>query len=888
MNAPSARLADATAALAFLAGGGQTGALMRAHDWRRSPLGLPEGWPDALKTAAALCLNSEIPVLLAWGPELLTLHNDAWHRTVGSQRHAPGLGRPGIECWPAIWDTIAPHLDGVMRDGAATGSKDTRLFVDRDGYPEEMFFTYTCGPIKDAAGRTGGVYSVFCETTGQVLAARRLEVLGCLSESAAAGLGVADACRAIDAILAGRPDTVFSRIFLSRAGARADLISEPFGPAAITPPSDASDPWGIAETIRSGRVTVLEDPQARFGDLPSAPWPEAPRRALVLPIVPPGPPGGPSGALVVGTNPRRPLDDDYLRFLRLVARHVASTVAVAAAHEDQRRRAVTEVQQTQIAELQAVLDSLPTPVWVTRDRDAMHAWCNRQAAELLRLPQAGLYRLGERTRWAYRVLRNGVEAPRETLPFLRAARGEETQPEELELHFADGVVRHVIGRARPLLDTSGAVTGAVIALVDITERKLAEAALQNANEMLETRVADRTAELEMTIKELRAQMEERERMEVTLRQMQRLEAVGQLTAGVAHDFNNLLTVILGNVEFLERETSNDATRRLATLRAAAQRGARLTGQLLAFARRQQLQPEAVDLNAVIAGMTDLLRTTAGGAIDVRMLLSPELWHAMVDVPQTELLILNLALNARDAMPDGGTLTIETANTRLGESQGPEQPQPGEYVTLRLSDTGSGMTPDVLARAFEPFFTTKPAGKGSGLGLAQVYGFTQQSGGGVEIDSRPGAGTTVRVHLPRAAAIAANAPIDLRGRRARILVVDDDPAVREVTAAMLEDAGYEVAQSASAAAALAALEAGDPPDLLVADFAMPGMNGLQLASAARERYPDMSVLFITGYAGTTLASRIDRAAVLRKPFRSLDLERSIRNLLGARDTQSTAG
>ncbi len=535
-------------------------------------------------------------------------------------------------------------------------------------------------------------------------------------------------------------------------------------------------------------------------------------------------------------------------------------------------------------ELLAVLDALPVAIWFTRDPDAARAWANKDAAALLRLPAAGYHSMAEadRARIGFTVWRDGVPQPASALPLQRAARGEEVAGEELEVHFRDGTARHVLSRGRPLRDADGAVTGAVLAVVDITDRKHAEAALQEVNETLEARIADRAAELQMTIEELRAQIAERERAEATVRRMQRLEAIGQLTAGVAHDFNNLLTVILGSLDFLERDATGAAVRRLAALRAAAQRGAGLTAQLLAFGRRQHLQPRPVDLNGVIAGMTDLLRTTAGGTIAVRTVLEPALWQAMVDPTQIELVILNLALNARDAMPDGGTLTIASRSCRLGHPQRPEQPEAGEYVMLRISDTGVGMDADVLARAFEPFFTTKPAGRGSGLGLAQVYGFAQQSGGSVEIGSRPGEGTAVHVYLPRATAGtttgAAPAAAEAPPAGVRILLVDDDAAVREVTAAMLADAGHTVAQFGDGDALLAALAAGRQADLLVADMAMPGMNGLRVAEAARERQPDLPVLFITGYVPSSLLEGFPHAAVLRKPFGGNELQRSLARLL----------
>jgi signal transduction histidine kinase len=267
----------------------------------------------------------------------------------------------------------------------------------------------------------------------------------------------------------------------------------------------------------------------------------------------------------------------------------------------------------------------------------------------------------------------------------------------------------------------------------------AEADLRRLNETLEARVQERTAELAATNRQLVAQIEEREKVESTLRQMQRLEAIGQLTSGVAHDFNNLLTVVLGNIGFVEKSVPHDPKlkQRLSHMRLAAEHGATLTSQLLAFSRRQRLEPEPFDLNKAVQNMHDLLQSTLGGGIAINTVFGPGLWSALADPAQIELVVLNLVINARDAMEDRGTVTIETANAKIGPPQKPEEPAAGEYVMIAVTDTGSGMSKEVLAKAFEPFFTTKEIGKGSGLGLSQVLGFAKQSGGGMRIDTRVG-------------------------------------------------------------------------------------------------------------------------------------------------------
>ncbi|HEX8233567.1 MAG TPA: response regulator [Caulobacteraceae bacterium] len=421
----------------------------------------------------------------------------------------------------------------------------------------------------------------------------------------------------------------------------------------------------------------------------------------------------------------------------------------------------------------------------------------------------------------------------------------------------------------------------------LEELRRGEEALRRLNDELERRVAERTNELAKANRQLLAQIEERERAQTALRQAQRLEAVGQLTSGVAHDFNNLLTVVLGNIRQLDKTAADPAVkRRLAMMAQAAERGATLTGQLLAFSRRQKLEPKAVDLNETVERMRELLQSTMGGSIRIETVLQPQLWPALIDPTQIELVLLNLAINARDAMEVGGSLTVETANVILGQPQRPEEPPPGEYVMIAVSDTGSGMTDEVLAKAFEPFFTTKEVGKGSGLGLSQVYGLAKQSGGGVRIDTRLGEGTSIKLYLPRTGAYSAREPAAAgdtdavsSGHRV-ILVVDDDSAVREITCGLLQDLGHRVIEAGSGGAALEALDRADGAvDLVVLDFAMPGMNGAEVAREVRKRRPDLPILFVTGYADTAVLSEAPEDEIVQKPFRGDELAAKVTALLG---------
>jgi signal transduction histidine kinase/CheY-like chemotaxis protein len=416
-------------------------------------------------------------------------------------------------------------------------------------------------------------------------------------------------------------------------------------------------------------------------------------------------------------------------------------------------------------------------------------------------------------------------------------------------------------------------------------------------EELESEVGRRTGELSESNNRLQVEIADREKTEAVLQQAQKLQSVGQLAGGIAHDFNNMLATVMGSLELMERRVAQSAqsgtpadTDRLRKLieraSAAVQRGAKLTSRLLAFSRRQRLSARPTDLNRLVAELATLAASTLGSRVRVSTDLAADLWPAMVDPSQMEAAILNLCLNARDAMPEGGQLTITTANEVLEAVDVPDGPPPGDFVRVTVADTGKGMTPDVLHRAFDPFFTTKgPAG--SGLGLSQVYGMVRQSGGAVRAESEPGQGTRVALLLPRAGSPAERMPVPRSAAEARhrepaslVLVVDDDHAVRAVTLEMLKDLGCDTVQAADGTAALTLLgELRRTPDLILLDYAMPGMNGLQLASALRERGITAPVALVTGYGeladpGGTPSLR---DALLRKPFTIRELDATLGGL-----------
>ncbi len=392
-------------------------------------------------------------------------------------------------------------------------------------------------------------------------------------------------------------------------------------------------------------------------------------------------------------------------------------------------------------------------------------------------------------------------------------------------------------------------------------------------------------------------MTKRAQAEGILRESQKMQAIGQLTGGIAHDFNNLLTVVLGNLEVLRSRLGQDHPLQNRVERGiwAAERGATLTRQLLAFARKQPLAPAAINLGAIVPDILPLLRRTLGEPVDVRYVETAGVWPAMADAAQVESALLNLALNARDAMPGGGRLTIELANKVLDDSYCREHADvtPGDYAMLAVTDTGHGMTPDILARVFEPFFTTKPDGKGTGLGLAMVFGFIKQSGGHIKIYSEPGEGTTIRLYLPRAVGAAAvggrptNSPIDLPRGSATVLVVEDEPAVREIACAILLDLGYRVVEASDGEEALRAFAANaDAVDLLLTDVVLPGaIRGRDLAARITVARPLVRVLFMSGYTENSIVhgGRLDDGVqLIAKPFHREQLARKVADVLGLQD------
>jgi len=566
------------------------------------------------------------------------------------------------------------------------------------------------------------------------------------------------------------------------------------------------------------------------------------------------------------SRPHRPRERD-LRLMDLLAQQAADYLE---------RKKVEEAAQALSAELKQILDTSATGL-THCSRELRYVSANPAFAKVAGVP---LDRIIGRPiadvmgKDAFDTIRPYVE---------RALRGERVEY-EVELPWIAGGPKWTHFVYTPCRERDGSISGWVGSVRDVTERKRAEMALLELNERLEQKVEERTRAVE-------AEMAERQKVEVMLQQAQRLEAIGQLTGGVAHDFNNLLTVILANIDLLQTRLrgADDARHLIAAMERAALRGAQLTGQLLAFSRRQQLLPVTLSVQRSILNIGDLVRRAVGEAVTVEISAGPGLWPSRLDPARFESAVLNLAVNARDAMPEGGRLAFELCNVTFAAAQATRLDlAPGDYIRVNVTDTGTGMAPEVLRRAFEPFFTTKDVGKGTGLGLAQIYGFVKQSGGTATIESTPGEGTTVSLYLPRAeteiieeqpSAIAREAA---RGNGKTILIVEDQPDVLEVIEMFLDGLDYRILTAADGVAARKLLESDEAIDLLLTDVVMPnGVSGLDLAQDARRLRQDLKIILVSGYLRDidNRSGGLTGLMFLEKPFRQTELADTIAAALG---------
>jgi PAS domain S-box-containing protein len=581
----------------------------------------------------------------------------------------------------------------------------------------------------------------------------------------------------------------------------------------------------------------------------------------------------------------RAVDAETLESLKLHSpvREI-NDLASALLRHAQARDAIDDELRHNEARLQAILDTVPIGVVIAARTGEIRSG-NRQLEELIG-PLSKL--AGSFYSWPlYDAAGNPV--PQSALPMYRVLRGEAEIAEiECLAEAGDGARYWIRKTAAPIRDADGAVAGAVASIVNIDREKRAE-------QILEAEVELRTQELSSANRSLIAEIASRQDAEQRVRQLQKMEAIGHLSGGIAHDFNNMLAIVLGALSLLERRIAKgegDLEKYVAMARDGATRAANLTKRLLAFSRQQALSPVAIDANKLIAGMSDLLARTLGSGIQLETVQGGGLWLIHVDTNQLESTILNLALNARDAMSDTGSeaskLTIETGNYLLDESYARQHDDVpvGQYVMIAVTDTGSGMSPEIAARAFDPFFTTKGTGKGTGLGLSMVYGFVKQSGGHVKIYSEPGHGTTIKIYLPRfygaeEAAESEGARTAAGGQGQTILVVEDEDHVRQLTSESLRELGYRVLAANGAANALRLLDANPEIALLFTDIVMPDMNGRKLADEALKRRPGLPIVFTTGFTRNAVVHNgvLDPGVnFLPKPFTLQQLAEKIREVL----------
>ena len=888
--------------------------LMREHDWASTSLGDPADWPNGLKSALRLLLTSRFEMWLGWGPDINFFYNDAYRPTLGI-KHPQSLATPTKVLWAEIWDDIKGRLDTVYRKGEATWDRALLLLLERNGYPEETYHTFSYSPLIGDNGTVEGVFCAVSEETDRVISERRLASLRELASALASADGREAVFAAIeDQLGTNLHDLPFSLTYLLEEDGSARLVATSGIPGGhVCAPErlqTTDDVWNL-EPARNGELILA---QCAKGELPTGAWDKPPADVAIVPLVGQGA-DQIRGAMIVGLNPYRPADESYLGFLKLLAGQITSSLASAEAYEAERARAAALAEAVRLREeAQGVLrlanERLTTEVAArTQERDRMRELF-RQAPSFMCI-LSGPDHVFELVNDAYLQLVGhrdlvGISV-RDALPEIEGQgffeildgvyqTGEPFVGRNLEVHIQRNPgepleQRYVHLVYQPIKEQDGSVSGIFVDGYDVTHQKRAEDQLQQLNETLEQRVEKRTDELSEALTQLQREIADRQLAEAALRQAQKIEALGKLTGGVAHDFNNLLQVISGNLQLLTKDVAGNprAETRVQNALAGVSRGAKLASQLLAFGRRQPLEPKVVNLGRLLRNMDDLLRRALGEQIEIETVVSGGLWNTLVDPSQIENAILNLAINARDAMNDGGRLTIEASNAFLDDTyvRQHEDLSPGQYVMVAVTDTGTGIPQDLIEQVFEPFFSTKPEGKGTGLGLSMVHGLVKQSGGHIKIYSEVGEGTTIKLYLPRAVQAedvitdTSNAPV--RGGTETVLVVEDDDDVRDTAVGLLSELGYRVLKARDAQSALNVIESGVPIDLLFTDVVMPGqLRSPELARKAKERLPNLAVLFTSGYTENAIVhhGRLDPGVeLLSKPYTREALARKVRHVLG---------
>jgi PAS domain S-box-containing protein len=786
---------------------------MRETDWSQTPLGPPEAWPVGLKVPLAMMLESRFEMWLGWGDDLCFFYNDAYLPTLGV-KHPQALGQPLSQVWREVYADVEPQVRSVMDAGRPTWNRALLLLLERHGYPEETYHTFSYSPLRDG-NDIKGLMCVVTEETERVISERRLETLRRLGECLIGAVSQDAVLQGVcDALAANTEDFPFSLAYVQ------DPIGGLVGCSATQEGRDLLRRRWPLETIQGGVRRALP-PRA---DYPTGAWSIPPTESLTIDV--PGARGAPAATLVLGLNPYRRGDDGLEDLATLVADRTAGAFAQARSVEDERRR--SDRIWTNARDLMVVVDGAGvfqsvSPAWT---RILGHALEDVVGQPIDRFVVPGDV---ADTRRAHTGSLHGNQ-----------------------LTGFENRYRTLSGESRWISWNTALEDGLIYGYGrDITEEKQQAEALKQAEE--------------------------------ALRQAQKMEAIGQLTGGVAHDFNNLLTVIRSSADLLRsRDLPADRRRRyIDAISDTADRAAKLTSQLLAFSRRQALKPERFNVATKVETLGQMLRSILGARIGLEVTALCDDCVVEADASQFETALINLAVNGRDAMDGEGGLTIQIAASEAIPALRGHAASAGDFVVIAVTDAGAGagISQEDLTRIFEPFFTTKEVGRGTGLGLSQVYGFAKQSGGDVAVESRPGEGSTFKLYLPRTrravvAAEPARSPARSR-HEGRVLVVEDNAAIGEFASQLLRDLGYQTERANNAMEALARLETAQDFDLVFSDVVMPGMGGVELARTIQERWPNVPVILTSGYSHVLATDAGHGFPLLHKPYSVEELSHILR-------------
>lgn len=832
--------------------GGEAGDLVRAFDWSKTSLGPIASWPANLRHKVNSVVNSPIPQVLMWGKDHVMIYNDGYIEIAGNY-HPKALGSTVPDIWPEIWDWNQKILETGFQ-GIVQSFRDQTLVLNRYGRPEDVVFDLFYTPIHNEDGTVGGVLCTVLENTEKVkavsdLAASR-EELGRLTDALPILVGFIDRDHVYRFANQGyldwfnqRPEDVLGRKAADVVGAHFYAERLPFIERALA-----------GETVIND-TTILR--------------PDGTRRAAEIRYVP-------------RYTTKGDVDGSYVLIIDIDARKRVEMELIVSNNR-----------------FRAAVNAVHGVLW-TNSPDGRMQGEQSGWAGLTGQTQEEYQDYG----WADAVHPDDRQGSVDS--WNEAVATKSTYIWEHRVRRNDGVYRNFAVRGVPILNENSEIIEWVGVHTDITDQREAEAALKEHSANLEREIRHRIR-AEDQLRQLNEGLEarvaseiaERRQAERALQQAQKMESIGQLTGGVAHDFNNLLQVVAGNLQLLAKDVAgNDrAERRVSNALAGVSRGAKLASQLLAFGRRQALEPRVINVGRFVAGMDDLIRRSIGEAVEVEVITAGGLWNTFADPAQVENALLNLAINARDAMNGAGKLTIEVGNASLDQdyARTHAEVEPGQYVMLAVTDTGSGMTPDIIDKVFEPFFSTKPEGKGTGLGLSMVYGFVKQSGGHVKIYSEVGQGTTVKVYLPRSLAdedrevVVQDGPIV--GGNETVLVVEDDDEVRSIVVETLTELGYRVLTARDAQAGLTVAESGIPIDVIFTDVVMPGpLKSSEMARRAKERLPNLAILFTSGYTENSIVhgGKLDAGVeLLSKPYTREALARRLRHVIANQKQRAEA-